>query len=119
MLQPQEVFHTNIKGLPEEANYFTEICYSDAHPYVEVKRTAKTVTLARVNVETDPDWIAKKQFYPGGFFGHTPNQHDQTWLFKSVGKPTVRVFKTKKGTWASKGVRFAEGRATEFYDYNF
>jgi hypothetical protein len=113
--------YTNIKGLPVDGNYFTEQLWSDAHPWVEVKRTAKTVTVAKVEVEKDPEWIAKfqKEFIVGGFVGHSPNQGEQTWLFKKV-DPTItkKLFATKKG-WAYHGTKFAEGKAVEFYDYNF
>ena len=108
---------TNIKNLPEGHNYFTEWGYSQSYPWVEVSRTAKTVTLAKVNVTKDPDW--KPSITPGGFCGHCDNQHEQTWLFAKINpeyKMTVR--QTKRG-WAHKGVRFSEGVAREFYDYNF
>lgn len=108
---------TNIKNLPEGNNYFTEWGYSQSYPWVEISRTAKTVTLAKVNVTKDPDW--KPSITPGGFCGHCDNQHEQTWLFANINpeyKMTVR--QTKRG-WAHKGVRFSEGVAREFYDYNF
>lgn len=107
---------TNIKGLPE-GNYFTEIMYSDQHAWREVARTPKTVTVQRVAVDKDPAWIAIKEFHPGGFCGHTSNQHAQTWVFKEF-RETRTLRLTKRG-WAHKGTRFVEGRATEFYDYNF
>lgn len=110
--------HTNIKNLPE-GKYFTEIGYSQTYPWVEVRRTAKTVELAKVNVKADPEWAAKKLYYPGGFAGHCPNQDQQTWIFDSINeKLTCRIFKTKKG-WSRKHVRFVEDQAREFYDYNF
>lgn len=107
---------TNIKNLPD-GQYFTEIGYSQQYPWVVVKRTAKTVTLAKVCVKADPEW--KPEIAPGGFCGHCTNQHDQTWLFDKVEatwKKTIRM--TKRG-WMSGATRFVEGRAKEFYDYNF
>jgi hypothetical protein len=84
---------------------------------VEIKRTAKTVTLALVQVDRDPDW--KPEIIPGGFAGHCTNQHEQTWLFKRFfPKITKTIRLTKKG-WAHKDVRFSEGVDREFYDYNF
>ena len=50
---------TNIKGLPKGPTYFTEYGYSESYPWVEVRRTAKTVVLAKVRVTTDPEWIEK------------------------------------------------------------
>lgn len=113
-------FYTNIKGLPEGRNYFTSYNYSDTHAWVEVSRTDKTVTLAAVEVEADPEWLAKKNFIPGGFCGHMANQSEQTWLFKEISDRTfITVRMTKKNGWARIGVRFREGRAIHFYDYNF
>lgn len=110
--------YTNIKNLPEGV-YFTEIGYSQQYPWALVKSTAKTVTLARVLVEADSEWLAKKEFMAGGFCGHCPNQHEQTWLFGFVNEnDLITVRKTKRG-WMHKGRRFVEGRAVEFYDYNF
>lgn len=108
---------TNIKGLPP-GNYFTESGYSQSYPWVEISRTAKTVKLQKVEVDGDPEWAAKKQFYPGGFCGHTPNQGEQTWLYKGLGQATRTVRMTKRG-WALHKVRYTEGMAREFYDYNF
>jgi hypothetical protein len=110
------ITETNIKNLPE-GKYFTEIGYSQSYPWVEVKRTAKTVTLAKVNVEKDPDW--KPEIQPGGFCGHCSNQHAQTWLFGDIDlNQTKTIRKTKLG-WSHSGVKFIEDRAREFYDYNF
>lgn len=107
---------TNIKGLPE-GRYFTEIGYSQQYPWMELRRTDKTVTLVKVAVQADPDW--KPEIIPGGFAGHCTNQSDQTWLFKGI-RPTqtMTIRKTKNG-WSRKGVRFVEDRAVEFYDFNF
>lgn len=107
---------TNIKNLPE-GNYFTEIMYSDSHAWQEIKRTAKTVTVRRVAVDTDPEWISKRQFLPGGFHGHVPNQSEQTWIFKGFDSRIATIRLTKRG-WAYKGTRFVEGLAREFHDYN-
>lgn len=110
--------YTNIKNLPE-GKYFTEIGYSQSYPWVEVKRTEKTVTLARVNVAGDPEWAAKIKMHTGGFAAHCSNQSEQTWLFASVDENhQITIRKTKRG-WSRKGVRFTEDRAVEFYDYNF
>lgn len=108
---------TNIKGLPE-GNYFTQVMYTDRHAWRELRRTQKTVTVQLVEVSKDPEWIAKQQFHPGGFCGHMANQGEQTWLFKEVSSATLTLRLTKRG-WSHKGERFVEGRAIEYYDYNF
>lgn len=111
---------TNIKNLPE-GRYFTEVGYSQMYPWVVVgeSKSGKTVTVARVEVDSDPEWKEKMEWHAGGFAGHCANQGQQTWLYAGVNeKVTKKVRMTKKG-WASRGTRFIEGRATEFYDYNF
>jgi len=118
---------TNIKGLPplsEDRKYFTEQGYSQSYPWVEIKRTAKTVTLAKVNIKRDPEW--KPNITPGGFVGHCDNQSEQTWLYDGVDEnytKTVRLVKScyagENQMWTYKGTKFYEDRAIEFYDYNF
>jgi len=115
---------TNIKGLPEGRRYFTEIGHSQKYPWVEVKHTAKTVTLAKVRVKRDPDW--QPEIVPGGFAGHCTNQHDQTWLFDRIDETEIKTIRRVRSRtfceaemWAHKGTRFIEGQAVEFYDYNF
>jgi len=109
---------SNVKGLPE-GNYFTALRYSDNEPYVELRRTAKTATLARVVVKRDPEWMP--DFRVGGFAHHCVNQSSQTWLFDYIDyDDTVRVNARKKGTeWGHQNTRFVEGTANYFYDYNF
>jgi hypothetical protein len=108
---------TNIKNLPEGHTYFTEWGYSQSYPWVEIKRTAKTVTLAKVEVGPDPEW--KPEIIPGGFAGHCTNQHEQTWLFKNIEDRITKTIRLTKRGWSRKDVRFSEGVAREFYDYNF
>jgi len=111
---------TNIKNLPEGRRYWTEYGYSQSYPWVEVRRTEKTVVLAKVEVDKDPEWGAKKQFYPGGFCGHTPNQEEQTWIFKAIREDATKTVRlSKRGKWQRKGVTFHPDRARYFYDYNF
>ena len=106
---------TNIKGLPE-GKYWTEYGYSQSYPWVEVKRTAKTVTLAPVKTERDPDW--KPEIIPGGFAGHCTNQQEQTWLYDGVSEGRTVIRLTKNG-WKRKNTKFVQDVAKYFYDYNF
>jgi hypothetical protein len=115
--------HTNIKNLPA-GEYFTEHGYSQSYPWVVIKRTAKTVTLAKVRVKRDPEW--KPFITPGGFSGHCTNQSEQTWLFDGIEddiRTVVRKVKSpyagEETMWARKGTKFSENQAIEFYDYNF
>ena len=103
--------YTNIKNLPE-GEYVTETVYTDRRPYKVVKKTAKTMVVAEVRVKNDPEWLAKKEFLPGGFCGHTPNQGEQTWIYEGVNEhSTKRIGKTKKG-WSPE-------QAVYHHDYNF
>jgi len=108
---------TNIKNLPAGRNYFTELGYSQAYPWVEISRTAKTVKVAKVRVGPDPDW--KPETIPGGFCAHCTNQHMQTWLFDSFDYERTRTLRLTKRGWSLHGVRYIEGTAREFYDFNF
>lgn len=108
---------TNIKNLPEGKTYFTEIGYSQQYPWVEIARTEKTVTLAKVDVKADPEW--KPEMIPGGFAAHCTNQHEQTWLFDKISETNIMKIRLTKRGWTRGSVKFIEGRANEFYDYNF
>lgn len=108
---------TNIKGLPEGRTYFTQYGHSQSYPWVELRRTAKTVTLQKVNVQKDPDWTPN--IIPGGFAGHCDNQHEQTWLFKDIDEGYQRTIRLTKNGWMGNGEKFRENVAREFYDYNF
>lgn len=107
---------TNIKNLPE-GEYFTEVGYSQSYPWVVISRTAKSVKLAKVIVKADPEF--KPNIIPGGFAGHCDNQHEQTWLFDRIHTDFTKTIRMTKKGWAHKGVRFWEGVAREFYDWNF
>ena len=117
---------TNIKNLPMGPGnrYFTERGYSQSYVYKEISRTAKTRTLARVLSVKDPEW--KPDFVPGGFCAHCTNQSEQTWVYAGIDADdtvTVREVKSRyygeDTCWGYKGRTFVEGRAREFYDYNF
>lgn len=107
---------TNIKNLPE-GTYFTEIGYSQMYPWLEIKRTAKTVTLVKVVVGPDPDW--KPEMLPGGFAGHCTNQHAQTWMYVGIRPTETKTIRMTQRGWRSGETRFVEDSAREFYDYNF
>ena len=108
---------TNIKNLPTDRQYFTERGWSQSYPWVVVKRTAKTVTLAKVKTTRDPEF--KPDFVAGGYAGYCTNQHEQTWLFDGFDENDTTVIRMTKKGWARKGTRYTEDVAREFYDYNF
>jgi hypothetical protein len=111
--------NTNIKNLPN-GEYFTRFGFTDKNAYRVVKRTAKSATISRVEVDADLEWKKKMKITAGGFGGHCHNQHEQTWLFRHVDTSQVVVRQHKDGWWRCKhGERYVEGIAREFYDYNF
>jgi len=125
-----DTFRTNIIGLPhngdtfEHPEYMTHLGYSDTNAYKVVKRTAKTMTLARVKVTKDPEWTP--EFVSGGFAGHCTNQHSQRWVYEGIHSDftvTVRLRKSRRSgsdkLWGYKGMIFIANGANEFYDYNF
>jgi len=109
--------HTNVKNLPTDQTYFTRHGYSDDGVWVVLKRTAKTVTLARVNCSLDPEF--KPEFSGGGFAAHCSNQSDQTWLFDRVETNYTITARLTKNGWRGDGTQFSENRAWRFYDFNF
>ena len=117
-----DAFYTNVKGLPE-GEYLTQTMYSDTSPWVVVSRTDKTITVAPVLTERDPDWTPN--IIPGGFAGHCTNQDEQTWLYAGVGEGrlTLRLKKSRycgsDKLWGSKGYEFIANGAVRRYDYNF
>jgi hypothetical protein len=112
-----DMTHTNIKNLPEGKTYWTEYGYSQSYVWVEVSRTAKTVTLANVYSQLDPDW--KPEIHVGGFAGHCSNQNTQTWKFMFINEDYKRTIRLTKKGWRYKGTKFVENVAREFCDYNF
>ena len=113
----------NVKNAPV-GRYFTQHGYSQSYPWIVVGESAsgKTLTLARVDTDADPEWKAKMDWHVGGFAGHLANQEDQTWLFKGVcPMRKVSIRQSKKGGWVGNGERFTEAKNGPFYfyDYNF
>jgi chromosome condensin MukBEF MukE localization factor len=121
-IRAYKTFQTNIIGLPE-GEYVTESMYTDAHAWVVLGRTAKTLTVAKVLVKRNLDW--KPEFIAGGFAGHCVNNSEQTWLFDRISNETkvLRLVKSRyTGSdmmWGYKGEKFIANGAVEMYDYNF
>jgi hypothetical protein len=93
--------------------------YTDVEPFEVVKVISdKTIEIRKMKaVETD--W--GREFIPGGFFGHTPNQNKQKWLIVSdKTNPVIRARLNKKGFWKSgSGKHHLADEPIKFYDYNF
>jgi len=93
--------------------------YSDVNPYEIVRRISdKTIEVRRMDAVRDPSW--KRDFIPGGFFGHTANNHSQKWIITSnPSNEVIRIRLTKSG-WRNKGDRFCLSMTpVHFYDFNF
>jgi hypothetical protein len=102
-----------------EAKYANCQGYTDVTPYEIVRRISeKTIEVRAMSAVIDPEW--KPEVAPGGFCGHTVNNHAQRWLISPDAQGhTVRLRLTKQG-WKGAGRMFA--LATEprcFYDFNF
>lgn len=100
--------------------YANHHSYTDVNPYEVVQRVSeKTLIIRRMDTEALP-W--DRQFYPGGFVGHTANQHKQQWTITSdPDAPTMRIRLHKDGVWrCANGNRFRlSDHPIKFYDYNF
>lgn len=101
--------------------YANHIMYTDVEPFevIEVKTPGKMV-IREMDATLDPTW--KREFYPGGFFGHTANDRSQRWFYASnPANRTVVIRKHKDGRWYDKhGGRYSLADAPyKFYDHNF
>ena len=104
--------------LPHETErLFTYYSYSDKVPYLQIKRTNKTVTLVRIRTKVDPQWKEAMNWVSGGFAGQCTNQGSQTWLFKDLDADNPITIHWSGRGWG-KG-KFRRGHAIKFYDYNF
>jgi len=107
------------KGRNQIMKYANQLGYSDVSPYEVVKVISeKTIEIRAMDTEALP-W--KRDFHPGGFFGHTSNQEDQKWKITSnVNNPVFRVRLNKKGWQDKYGGRYSlSDKPVKFYDYNF
>lgn len=94
--------------------------YSDVNPYEIVRVVSgKTIDVRQMHAEELP-W--ERDFHPGGFCGHTSNQHDQKWEITSdAALPIIRIRKHRDGTWQCPNKRkfLLSFEPRKFYDYNF
>ena len=104
------------------AKLYANYCgYTDVEPYEVVEvRTANKMMIRAMDAKLDPTW--KRDFHPGGFFGHTANDRDQRWFITPNPEAPVRAIrKHKNGKWFDKhGNRYAiDDHPIKFYDHNF
>ena len=105
--------------MKQYANYHG---YSDVHPYEITKVISdKTMEVREMLATLDPTF--KCDTIPGGFFGHTTNNDDQTYTYESnQDAPTIRIrySKAKGGWYSASGARhLLSDKPRRFYDYNF
>ena len=115
---PKIVHEYNIKKV--DVDYANEICYSDVNPYEIVKVVSDKIIEVREMKAEELPW--KKDFHPGGFFGHMANQRDQKWKITSnEDAPVYRAHKRKDGYfWAKSARKFTLAETPrKFHDYNF
>ena len=107
--------------LREIKPYCNHIGYSDIEPYEVVRVVSdKCVEVRRMKCKELP-W--EREFYPGGFFGHTANQKEQKW--EITPDEEAEVFKIR---WSEANEQWQAGKYRQFvmvdkphkfYDYNF
>ena len=95
--------------------------YTDVHPYEVIEiRTANKMIIRPMNAELDPTW--QREFYPGGFCGHTANDRDQRWIITPNPEAPLRdIRKHKNGKWFDRfGQRYSiADQPYKFHDHNF
>lgn len=100
--------------------YANQFGYSDVEPYEVVKVISeKTIEIRAMDTKALP-W--KRDFHPGGFFGHTSNQEEQKWdITSNENNPVFRIRLSKNKGWRNAGgSRFKlSDKPIKFYDFNF
>jgi len=121
---PSSEFLITIDTIPKaETGMFCNLhLWSDIEPFeiVQVTKSYKTLTLRPMKTELVPSW--KPEAVPGGFSGHTVNNHTQEWKYSSL--PGAETFKVR---WSPKKRHYVRGSSRfhlslnpcKFYDYNF
>lgn len=101
--------------------YLNRHLFSDICPFEVIRVISeKTVEIRAMNAVLDPEW--KRDFIPGGFFGHTANNCSQRYIYsQNLEAPIVRARLTKSGIWSVGGeARYvASDKPQRFYDFNF
>ena len=101
--------------------YANRCGYTDVDPFEVVEvRTAKKMMIRGMAAKLDPTW--KRDFHPGGFFGHTANDRDQRWFITpDPVAPVFAIRQRKNGKWYdAHDNRYAVGDTPrKFYDHNF
>lgn len=113
---------TNMSALTSATPlYLNRHLFSDVSPFEVVRVISdKTVEIRAMNAVLDPAW--KRDFTPGGFFGHTANNESQRYIYsQNLEAPIVRARITKSGIWSVSGEAryFASDKPRRFYDFNF
>ena len=100
--------------------YANMLGYTDVEPFEVVKIISdKTIEILAMDSEALP-W--KRDFHPGGFFGHTSNQSEQKWnITSNENNPVFRIRLSKNKGWKNAGgSRFQlADEPRKFYDFNF
>lgn len=97
----------------------TELYWTDREPFevVAVAPDGTWCDIRPMKATPDPNW--KRDFTPGGFVGHTHNDHELKYVYESMPGASTKRIRLCKGGWARKTMRYRMGRAIKFYDSNF
>ncbi len=118
--------HNDDRGMvvslvPQVGMGVTITLWTDAHAFevIAVSKSGHRATLRQLKAERDPNW--KRDFTPGGFVGHTYNDHELKYKYSSNEQGSIKVIgRRKDGTYNAKGCRGCRiGSAHEYYDSNF
>ncbi len=99
--------------------------YSDAWAYtiIEISKNGKRFKAQRDKAVLSPDF--KPNIIPGGFIGHTVNNHSQSYTYeRDPNGEVITVTLRKNGKWTKSGEGMHANNIgldyrSEFYDYNF
>ncbi|CAB5079706.1 hypothetical protein UFOVP141_26 [uncultured Caudovirales phage] len=93
--------------------------WTDRHPY-EVVRVVSDRCLEVRAMDSTCDGTWKQNFEPGGFVGHTYNDHERKWILTSnPANEVIKIRRLANGRWHGSQGDFSVGKAIKFYDSNF
>jgi len=106
---------------PRVGAYANRRLWTDVDPY-EIVRVVSDRCLEVRAMETEPDLTWQREVIPGGFTGHTTNNHEQRWVYRRCPEgQTLRIRKHKNGQWYdAHGDRYSiAAQPVKHYDFNF
>ena len=93
--------------------------WTDIIPFEIVRVVSpKTIEIRAMDGKIEEDF--KPDAVAGGYFGHTKNQDEQRYSYKSLSDaPVIKARLGKKGWKSQFGRHVLNSKPVKFYDYNF